>query len=38
MSEFTGCAESMKGAVIVNPYDIEDMSHKLEEAISMNSH
>jgi trehalose 6-phosphate synthase len=37
VSEFTGCAESMKGSVIINPYDIEDISHKLEEAISMNS-
>lgn len=37
MSEFLGCAETIKGAVVVNPYDIEDISHKLAESISMNS-
>lgn len=37
VSEFAGNPMSMGGAIICNSYDIENISHKLEEAISMNS-
>lgn len=37
VSEFAGCANSLGGAVITNPYDIENISNKLEEAINMSN-
>ncbi|MDX5402391.1 MAG: trehalose-6-phosphate synthase, partial [Rhodobacterales bacterium] len=35
LSQFAGAAEEMKEAVIVNPYDIENMSEKLYKALTM---
>jgi trehalose 6-phosphate synthase len=35
LSEFTGAAEELKGALIVNPYDIEGVAETLRYALSM---
>ncbi|GAB4362262.1 MAG: alpha,alpha-trehalose-phosphate synthase (UDP-forming) [Oricola sp.] len=35
LSQFAGAAEDMTAALIVNPYDLEDMASKLREALAM---
>ncbi len=35
LSQFAGAAEEMPEALIVNPYDVEGMAHKLHEALVM---
>ena len=35
LSRFAGAAEEMREALIVNPYDIDDMAHKLYQALTM---
>ena len=37
ISEFAGCSRSLGGAVQVNPYDIENISNKIDEAVNMDS-
>ena len=37
VSEFAGCNKALGGAIKTNPYDIENISHKIDEAISMSS-
>ena len=34
-SEFAGCARSLKGALIVNPYDVVAVGNSIREALSM---
>eukprot|EP00924_Labyrinthula_sp_SR-Ha-C_P012520 snap_masked-scaffold_10-processed-gene-9.22-mRNA-1 protein AED:0.47 eAED:0.47 QI:0/-1/0/1/-1/1/1/0/822 len=34
-SEFTGCATSLKGAIIINPHAAEDVADSIERAIKM---
>jgi len=36
-SEFAGCARSLKGAVIVNPYDVAAVGNSIREALIMGS-
>jgi trehalose 6-phosphate synthase len=35
LSRFAGAAEDMQEALIVNPYDIDDIAHALKQALSM---
>jgi trehalose 6-phosphate synthase len=35
LSQFAGAAEEMPDALIVNPYDLDDMANSLHEALSM---
>jgi len=35
LSQFAGAAEEMQQALIVNPFDIEDMAHQLHVALTM---
>lgn len=35
LSRFAGAAEDLEEALIVNPYDIDDIAHALEEALTM---
>jgi len=35
LSQFAGAAEGMSSALIVNPYDIDDMARRLYEALTM---
>jgi len=35
LSQFAGAAEEMREALIVNPYDPEDMAHQLHRALTM---
>jgi trehalose 6-phosphate synthase/phosphatase len=35
LSEFAGAARELKDAVMVNPYDVEDMARKLRQALDM---
>lgn len=35
LSQFAGAAEQMREALIVNPYDIDEMARKLHEALTM---
>ena len=35
LSQFAGAAEEMKEAIIVNPYDIENMAERLHRALTM---
>src|SRR5690606_7300102 len=35
LSQFAGAAEEMKQALIVNPYDIDDMAQQLHRALTM---
>ena len=35
LSRFAGAAEDLTEALIVNPYDIDDIAHALEQALSM---
>jgi len=35
LSQFAGAAEEMREALIVNPYDTDDMAERLHEALSM---
>src|SRR5690606_15857489 len=35
LSRFSGAAEELKEAVLVNPYDVEDMAGRLLEAVTM---
>jgi trehalose 6-phosphate synthase/phosphatase len=35
LSEFAGAAAELDGAVVVNPYDIEEVSRQLEHALAM---
>ena len=35
LSEFAGAAEELTEAVIVNPYDVEGLANRIEEAIAM---
>jgi trehalose-6-phosphate synthase len=37
VSEFAGCIKGIGGTLITNPYDIENISNKLEEAINMSN-
>src|SRR6185503_18548601 len=35
LSRFAGAAEDLEEALIVNPYDIDDIAHALEQALTM---
>jgi trehalose 6-phosphate synthase len=35
LSRFAGAAEDMEEALIVNPYDIDDIAHALQQALTM---
>ncbi|MFH1854135.1 MAG: trehalose-6-phosphate synthase [Candidatus Omnitrophota bacterium] len=35
LSQFTGSARELDGAVMINPYDIEEFADKIKEAVSM---
>jgi trehalose 6-phosphate synthase len=35
LSQFAGAAEEMQDALIVNPYDVDDMAQKLHQALTM---
>ncbi len=35
LSRFAGAAEDLREALIVNPYDIDDIAHALEQALTM---
>ena len=35
LSKFAGCAEDLEEALIVNPYDIDDMAENLQRALTM---
>ena len=37
VSEFAGCARSLSGSFTINPYDIEDIASKIDEAININN-
>jgi trehalose 6-phosphate synthase/phosphatase len=38
LSEFAGAAEELKEALLVNPYDLEQISHRIKQAIEMDPH
>jgi trehalose 6-phosphate synthase len=35
LSRFAGAAEDLREALLVNPYDIDDIAHALEQALTM---
>jgi trehalose 6-phosphate synthase len=35
LSRFAGAAEDLEEALIVNPYDIDDIAHALEQGLTM---
>jgi trehalose 6-phosphate synthase len=35
LSRFAGAAEDLEEALLVNPYDIDDIAHALEQALTM---
>lgn len=35
LSQFTGSARELEGAVMINPYDTEDFAEKIKEAVTM---
>jgi trehalose 6-phosphate synthase len=35
LSRFAGAAEDLQEALIVNPYDIDDIAHAMEQALNM---
>lgn len=35
LSEFTGAAQGLTGAIIVNPWNIEELARSIDEALSM---
>jgi trehalose-6-phosphate synthase len=35
LSEFAGAAEGLREAVMVNPYDVEAIRHRIEVAVTM---
>jgi trehalose-6-phosphate synthase len=37
LSEFAGCARSLSGIFTINPYDVEDIATKIDEAINISS-
>lgn len=37
LSRFAGAAEDLQEALIVNPYDIDDIAHALEQALTMSA-
>ncbi|KAJ3215868.1 Trehalose-6-P synthase/phosphatase complex synthase subunit [Dinochytrium kinnereticum] len=37
LSEFAGAAQSLNGAIIVNPWNSEDLSHAIHDAVIMSS-
>jgi len=37
LSEFAGNSRSLGGAIITNPYDIENISNAIDEAVNMNT-
>jgi trehalose 6-phosphate synthase len=36
LSRFTGASHELRDAVLVNPYDVEDMSDAIHRALTMN--
>jgi len=34
VSEFSGCGKALQGAFIINPYDVEAIAIKIDEAIN----
>jgi len=37
LSEFAGAAEELDGAILVNPYDVEDFADKIKEALLLSA-
>jgi trehalose-6-phosphate synthase len=37
VSEFSGCGRALGGAFTINPYNVEDISQKIYEAIDISS-
>lgn len=35
LSEFAGAADELRGAVLCNPFDVEGLSHRIEEALEL---
>ncbi|TDH66875.1 hypothetical protein CCR75_005350 [Bremia lactucae] len=35
VSEFAGCSQSLSGAIVVNPWNVEDVAHSIHQALSM---